>query len=825
MKKTIQLLVLFALLLTFLFADPPPTFDLRDVDGENFVTSVKNQLGGTCWTHGAMAAMEGNLMINNVWTSSGEIGEPNLAEYHLDWWNGFNQHFNQDITPPDGAGLEVHMGGDYRVTSAYLSRGEGAVRDIDGQSYDTPPDRFNPDYHYFYPRNIEWFIAGEDLSNIDTIKNKIMDEGVLGICMCYDNAFMNGEYEHYQPASSDMLPNHAISVIGWDNFRETQAPQPGAWLVKNSWGEDWGYDGYFWISFYDKHACQEPEMGAISFQDVEPFAYDNVYYHDYHGWRDTMSEPVAVFNKFVGVGGEILNSVNFFTATDDVDFEIIIYDDFIDGTLQNEFSSISGTIEFTGFHTIDLNTTVPITENDDFYIYLLLSDGGYPIDRTSDVPVLLGASYRTIVESSANPDESYYQNNSSWNDLYGYSFTDDMWNGTANFCLKGLSVKTGLKVTPNDSFNINGDVGGPFNPENKTYTLENKSSYEINYEVTYNPEMNWITLPNNSNGVLQSNETIEVTISINENANILAEGAYISNLQFVNTTDHLGDTNRDVILNVGEASLIYEWNFDTNPGWVAEGDWGFGQPTGEGGQHGSPDPTSGFTGDNVYGYNLNGDYPNNLSETNLTTNPIDCTNLYNVHLKFQRWLGVEQPTYDHAYVKVSNDGIDWTTVWGNEAEIADNEWTLIDLDISEIANNQPNVFVRWTMGSTDEGWTYCGWNIDDVQIFALNGEITLTTNDIIENPIKLLGNYPNPFNPETTISFEITNLHKFARIEIFNIKGQKIRELRITNYELGMNSVVWDGRDQNDNPVASGVFFYKLTVDNFERTKKMLLLK
>jgi hypothetical protein len=174
----------------------------------------------------------------------------------------------------------------------------------------------------------------------------------------------------------------------------------------------------------------------------------------------------------------------------------------------------------------------------------------------------------------------------------------------------------------------------------------------------------------------------------------------------------------DDVLQVSIAASAYEWDMNQNPNWTMEGQWGWGTPTGNGGDYGNPDPTSGATGNNVLGYNLNGDYPNNLSQTHLISEVLDLSNQTNTQLQFSRYLNVEQPAYDHASISVRVGNGSWSTVWSNTSGIEDSQWQTFVYDISSIADAQPNVQIRWTMGTTDSGWTYSGWNIDDVQIVS-----------------------------------------------------------------------------------------------------------
>jgi len=88
----------------------------------------------------------------------------------------------------------------------------------------------------------------------------------------------------------------------------------------------------------------------------------------------------------------------------------------------------------------------------------------------------------------------------------------------------------------------------------------------------------------------------------------------------------------------------------------------------------------------------------------------------------------------------------------------------------------------------------------------------------------LIGNHPNPFNPDTNISYAIKEAGK-VKIEVYNIKGQLVKTLVNVIKEAGNSMVTWSGKDNNNKPVSSGMYFYKMRSGNYTSSKKMIILK
>ncbi|MBM3278208.1 MAG: T9SS type A sorting domain-containing protein [Candidatus Handelsmanbacteria bacterium] len=94
----------------------------------------------------------------------------------------------------------------------------------------------------------------------------------------------------------------------------------------------------------------------------------------------------------------------------------------------------------------------------------------------------------------------------------------------------------------------------------------------------------------------------------------------------------------------------------------------------------------------------------------------------------------------------------------------------------------------------------------------------------IPQDFALDANYPNPFNPETTIAYQLPATAS-VHLEIYDVLGQKVRTLVQQVESAGHHRAVWDGRDDGGSALAGGIYFYRLQADEFRQVRKLLLLK
>ncbi len=107
------------------------------------------------------------------------------------------------------------------------------------------------------------------------------------------------------------------------------------------------------------------------------------------------------------------------------------------------------------------------------------------------------------------------------------------------------------------------------------------------------------------------------------------------------------------------------------------------------------------------------------------------------------------------------------------------------------------------------------WNVN---VSALNSDDDLSLQNILEQ------NIPNPFNPSTTIKFNLTNSQS-VKLDIFNSKGQLVKNLATDSFAAGSHSVVWNGDDKTGKTVGSGIYFYVLQGEDFRLIRKAILMK
>ena len=534
----------------------------NDIENPMYVTSVKDQAKyGVCWAFSAVSCCESEAIKNH----GANKDTLDLSELHLAYFA-----YNAQKT---GTGDTItttmpfyEIGGDISLAMLTLSNWIGLVSEDTAKFSDflDDPDITldqslaykKPDY---YIKNAYRYNYATD---IELIKQAIIDFGAIQTGYFADDAFLNETTAaYYCPQTLTM--NHAISIIGWDdnypkeNFSVAAKPyKNGAWLVKNSWGESYGTDGYFWLSYEDKSI-----QDAVAY-DVEPassFLATKNYQHDggfsliYYNY-----DTINAANVFTAENDESIVSVSVFThKAENTPYTLRIYKNpsslspntFMNGELVHQQD---GNLTFSGINTIDLTSYVSLKKGDIFIVSIETSallgfDGtqaisdGYQIISQSTVSVLPNQTYVSIdnegyydlslTQGSARPTNVRIKAFTKTNETKGEATVSSL--PTMKTIEYGQTLKAseliGGKVIDSIS---NNTISGKWNFKNENTIISGNAQVEI---IFIPDDHNYDTI---TETIQASVSQVLPTISVSANSDVYKSGEPII-LELTLTNPHL----------------------------------------------------------------------------------------------------------------------------------------------------------------------------------------------------------------------------------------------------------------------------------------------
>ena len=323
-----------------------------------YVTSIKNQQeGGNCWSFATLAVLESNILkATNLTYDLSEENMKNMAALYSRF--GFK--------------LKTNGGGNDRMAIGYLTSWLGPINESDDKYDDlsTLSPFLNSLIHI---QNVYYVPARTNPTDNDAVKEAIMKYGAVTSPIFFDSMYYDDSNAAYY-YNGDFYANHEVAIVGWDdNYSRYNFPLTpegdGAFIVKNSWGTDWGHNGYFYVSYYDTIFCKENTRDKIyTFIFNDTIRYNKNYQYDMPGITDHFTvnnTHVWVKNIFNSTGDDVLAafSTYFYEATD---FEAYIY---VNGYLK---TVKTGTIN-AGYYTIQLDKFIPLKKGDIFEVCLKLT--------------------------------------------------------------------------------------------------------------------------------------------------------------------------------------------------------------------------------------------------------------------------------------------------------------------------------------------------------------------------------------------------------------------------------------------------------------------
>lgn len=340
----------------------PASYDMRK---ENRVTEVRDQGdSGTCWAFASLAALETTLMPDEK------------LQFSVD-----------NMTMNNGFGVEQFEGGQYRMSIAYLASWKGPVLEKDDPYGD---DETNSDLKSVKHLQEAQIIEDKDL---DAIKEAVYTKGGVETAIYSDMQDADSDSEYYNRDHSSYYYdgtegiNHDVVIVGWDdnysrnNFNKTPE-KDGAFICKNSWGTEFGEDGYFYISYCDAHIC---ETSVVYTKLESSDNYDKIYQADKLGWVGVLgfdNEEAYFANVYTAGKGEELSAVSFYATGAKSTYEVYVTTDFeSEDDLADRKLVASGEMEYAGYYTVNLDEAEKLADGSKFavIVHITTPDTKYPI--------------------------------------------------------------------------------------------------------------------------------------------------------------------------------------------------------------------------------------------------------------------------------------------------------------------------------------------------------------------------------------------------------------------------------------------------------------